>query len=86
MLAASGREALLADALADWPQPLSVWRDRTVLLSCRTPVDKSRFRFIEFWIDDISRKTAGPALPKGIMNKIAAGVDGPIVATTWDVL
>lgn len=59
----------LAAAVAQAPGSLG-----TKLLQDRA--DPARFRFLEFWADEKSRKAAGATLPKPVMDAVFGAIAG----------
>ncbi len=74
-----GTLSALAAALAQAPGSLGA-----KLLQDRT--NPARFRFLEFWADEESRKAAGLGLPKPLMDAVFGALSGKLESEDLTVL
>ena len=71
------------EALAEAVKTIAGSQGTMVLRDSKTP---EHFLFLEFWVDEASRKAAGSQLPKDVMGAIMGALGGPIVMADYDRL
>lgn len=86
MIARSGSESALAEALAALAEAVKGIAGSQGAMVLRDRKEAQKFLFLEFWDGEASRKAAGPQLPKDIMGRIMAALGGPLQMADWDRL
>ena len=86
MIAKSGSEDALAEALAALGEAVKGIAGSQGAMVLRDRKEAQKFLFLEFWDNEDSRKAAGPQLPKEVMGRIMGAVGGPLHMADYDRL